>query len=606
MLRSLPRTLFLPLAALALVSCDDATGPAAGEGTVTVQAYVDADGSGSFDGGDLALDGATVTLASEGETVAEETTDAEGRAVFEGLAPGSYTVSLSGDVPEGATLATASQPVVAVPFQGGEVQAEFRFVFFPGDLTGTVFRDENDSGEFEEDEDTPAAGIDVDLFAGTDVSGDPVATTTTDESGSFTFEGVRPGTYTLRFTPFGTIEIVGGNTRTVEVEADATATLEVEFTGEPTIDVAEARDQPEGTTVTVEGVVSVDVGAFGSSSYYVQDETAGIAVFHSGAPSFEIGDVVRVTGPIGFFNDETQISGADAAELLGSGPPPEPVLHTGADLNAGDDQGEVIRIEQLTVVDVETFSFDNHNVTALDPSGEIVEIRVDSRTGIGSDDWTVGETYDVTGIASRFFDTFQLKPRQPSDQEESPATLSVADARSAAEGTEVRVQGVVSVDVGAFGSSAYYLQDGSGGIALFHSGAPGFEIGDTVFVSGERSSFNDEVQIAVETALLVASGPGPDAVTRTGAELNAGDDQGEVILVGGLTVDEVEVFTFDNHNVTATDPDGETVVIRVDSRTGIGSDAWTVGETYDVTGIASRFFDTFQLKPRQPSDVVLQ
>jgi len=69
-------------------------------------------------------------------------------------------------LPAGAVLTTATQVTIAAPFQGAELDAEFRFAFLPGAVSGVIFRDDNMSGDFESAEDTPAAGVPVALLAG--------------------------------------------------------------------------------------------------------------------------------------------------------------------------------------------------------------------------------------------------------------------------------------------------------------------------------------------------------------------------------------------------------------------------------------------------------
>jgi hypothetical protein len=110
-----------PLAAAVLalvVGCDDAVAPAGTPSTVSVHAYVDADGSGTMSAGDVMLPGVEVTLEPTGGGAAlQGTTNAEGVAVFE-VPPGTYRVSTTGAAPQGAVLATATSPIIAAPYQG--------------------------------------------------------------------------------------------------------------------------------------------------------------------------------------------------------------------------------------------------------------------------------------------------------------------------------------------------------------------------------------------------------------------------------------------------------------------------------------------------------
>jgi DNA/RNA endonuclease YhcR with UshA esterase domain len=66
------------------------------------------------------------------------------------------------------------------------------------------------------------------------------------------------------------------------------------------ISIADARNQPLGTIVTVEGSVTVPSGAFTSSTFdqgfAIQDDTAGIYVSTSENPKLNLNRRVRVTG----------------------------------------------------------------------------------------------------------------------------------------------------------------------------------------------------------------------------------------------------------------------------------------------------------------------
>ena len=97
--------------------------------------------------------------------------------------------------------------------------------------------------------------------------------------------------------------------------------------------------------------------------------------------------------------------------------------------------------------------------------------------------------------------------------------------------------------------------------------------------------------------------PAPRSVT--GAEINAGQFQGELASIGG-TVDSVQVFSFDNHMVFLTDGNGDTFTAYVDSRNGIASTDWTVGQMMTLIGVlATDDRDTLaeRLELRDPSDI---
>lgn len=601
----------LLLALAALGGCDgDSTGPAGTSSDVQVRAYVDADGSGSFSTGDSPVSGLGLTLAStDGGTSLLATTGEDGIASFGDVPPGSYIVAFSADPPAGAVLATASSPVVVAPFNGGSVEAEFRFAFLPGSIAGVLYRDDDGNGSFDPNEDLAAAGIPVALFAGTATEGDPVAETSTDALGAFSFGSLRPGTYTLRFSPLPTMQLAGGTTQTVTVAPQSPTAAAITFTGELVSPISAARAAEVGTVVAVRGAVTSQPSF--SDELFIQDASGGIQVFARDVQvrdrDLEPGDSVLVVGSVGAFNGEVQITSVTALEVVGTGAAPTPRPVTAATINDGGVQHQLVRVAGATVVSVDTLSFDNQFVTLTDATGAEFGVYADSRTGVTPAAWVAGEKYDVTGVVgfdNRFPFPNRVEVRGPADVAVAAEPIGIAEARGM-EGETVLIEGVVTVDVGALGSSNFYVQDATGGIAVFEPGVARLKIGDRVLLSGPVSAFNEEIQINNATSLTVlASGVPVTPVTVTAAQINAGERQGQLARVENVTVTSVEVTnSFGTQEVEVTDAAGNTLVLFVDNRTGITADAWTVGETYDVTGIVSRFRDLFELKPRRLADV---
>ena len=626
------RSVALAFAAV-LAACADSTGPDGTPTDLTVRAYVDADGSGSFSAGDAPIAGATVTATpSEGGEAVTATTDGQGAAVFAGLRPGTYTLSFAGAAPAGAVLATASAPVVTAPATGGEMTAEFRFAFLPGSLSGVLFRDENGNGVFDPGTDLPAPGVEVELYAGTTASGTPVATTTTSSAGAFAFGTVRPGTYTLRFVAPPGVTIVGGAEQQVTVGADTPVTLGVRFTGNLVIPITQAKARPVGSSVTVEGVVTTTLGEFTSTgsppvgNFYVQDATGGIQVF--GTPVSEglvPGDSVRVTGTIGTFSGETQITTPSlTVTKLGTGTVPAPRTITGAQLASRQFEGSLVRVNELTVTFVgsQSTTTSSFNVTVTAPDGTTFTVRVEGRTNVERPTFSVGETYSIIGIATAFTSggvtVEQLKPRSTADViRVSP--LTIAEVEALPVGTEVSTRGVVTTTLGEFTSTGtppvgnFYFQDPTGGIQVF--GVPvslGLVPGDSVTVSGTLGTFSGELQITTPNLTVTKVGatavPAPQVIT--GAQLASRDFEGELVRVNDLRVTAVgsQSTTTSSFNVTVQAPDGTTFTIRVEGRTNLERPAFTVGAEYDVIGIATAFTSggvtVEQLKPRGTADLI--
>ncbi|WP_339199912.1 DUF5689 domain-containing protein [Paenibacillus sp. FSL P4-0176] len=180
------------------------------------------------------------------------------------------------------------------------------------------------------------------------------------------------------------------------------------------ITVAEARTKAAGTTVTIEGVVTTEPGAFGGQAFYLQDETAGIYVFQH-TSGFHAGDKVKVTAATTIYNSEFELTDIVAIEKTGTASVPAPIEVTAiTDAN----QGQLVQLKNVTIENiisatpVGSFEFD-----AVAADGTSTHIRVDTRTGVTETafPYAAGDKIDITGVSAIFKDVYQLKPRSLND-----------------------------------------------------------------------------------------------------------------------------------------------------------------------------------------------
>lgn len=594
--RSPPRLLAVAAALLAVSACDESS-VILSSGTpssLEVTAYVDADGDGSFGAGDQALEGLTVTAA--GAQSASATTGADGVATIAGLQPGSYSVSISGSIPDGAVLSTAPNVTVTAPFQGADLSADFRYAFEPGQLAGRLYRDDNGNGSYDAASDLAIGGFGVSAVRQSDQAEFDAVT---DESGAFDFGQVRPGAYTITFNVPSTVDIPGGAVIDIVVGAAGTAALNVEFEGNPFTDIADARAAAPGTEVFVEAVVAW-APEFDDRVLFIQDGTAGIETFDSDledfAPSggFEVGQRIRVAAEVGIRFDVIRLQNFSSVQLLGTGPEPAPSEVDAASINALENQGELVRIVG-TVNSVENPSFGNQYVTLTDGAGGTFAVYSDDRTGIEIPDWTVGERYRVTGVLgydNRDALPARVEPRFPTDLLLADnADIPIADARALPAETVVAVTGTVSRALGWTDRQAF-LQDASGGVTLFtFDGLPDLAPGDQVEVIGEVGGFRGEVQIGPDNVRIISTdGPAPAPLAVTGAEVNAGLFQGELVTYSGTVTAAEAANSFGSAELGVTDADGTTITVFVDNRSGLDIDDFSVGQELIIVGVPG-FFD---------------
>jgi protocatechuate 3,4-dioxygenase beta subunit len=179
-------------------------------GSIAGSVYVDADDDGVRDTDEVPIAGITVTLTGINdlnETVnVTATTDATGAYKFEGLRPGSYTVTetqptsyVDGKDTSGNPVGTVGVDTVAnIALTSGVDSTGHIFGERKplGQIAGKVYVDVNNDGIADAGE-SPLSGVVVTL-SGTTSDGVPVTrTTTTEADGSYVFDGLPGGTYTV-------------------------------------------------------------------------------------------------------------------------------------------------------------------------------------------------------------------------------------------------------------------------------------------------------------------------------------------------------------------------------------------------------------------------
>ncbi len=178
--------------------------------------FEDANGNGVKDNGEAGIPGVTVTLSGTGVvigTIAPQptTTDANGNFTFNNLTPGTYSLAetqpanfLDGKeqngIPAAATPASdqftgidlTSMATSSGGFNFGEVRGT--------SVSGAVFDDVNDDGSQAAGGEPGIAGVTVVLTGSNDLGQAINQSTATSADGTFSFAGLRPGTYKLAET----------------------------------------------------------------------------------------------------------------------------------------------------------------------------------------------------------------------------------------------------------------------------------------------------------------------------------------------------------------------------------------------------------------------
>ncbi|MFY0581303.1 DNA-binding protein [Cystobacter fuscus] len=196
---------------------------------------------------------------------------------------------------------------------------------------------------------------------------------------------------------------------------------------------------------------------------------------------------------------------------------------------------------------------------------------------------------------------------------EGPKATPISEARGRANGTQVTVEGYVTVQPGAFasalGNEGFALQDNTGGIYVKLARKLDFGLGAHVRVTG---TLNDESNLRI-----LESEPGSvetlAGTQQVGAkDVRTGDvgesTEGLLVRINARVTQPINDELPYGYELYVDDGSGE-VQVYIHGSAGFDPatlNALTVGQTLQVTGFSSQYEDTLEVAPRQPSDLVVQ
>lgn len=187
-----------------------------------------------------------------------------------------------------------------------------------------------------------------------------------------------------------------------------------------TITIEEARDLPLGTTVTVEGSVTVPSGDFASSTFdqgfAIQDDTAGIYVSVQENPGLNFNRTVRVTGTLDDDGFGLLVIRPGSVETTGGASLVEAdSVATGA---VGEStEGSLVEVTGTITQPVRDDLPFGYSIFIDDGSGE-VQIFIPASTGINPFKIpyaVVGAEITATGFSGQFLAQDEVLPRRRGD-----------------------------------------------------------------------------------------------------------------------------------------------------------------------------------------------
>ncbi|TWU31969.1 SdrD B-like domain-containing protein [Novipirellula artificiosorum] len=197
---------------LAGIIRDDADFGYTGSAQLGDLVYLDLNGDGDQDAGEMGLANVDILLTWHGfdgalgggdDITYTQTTNNDGEYNFTRLPAGTFTVDLVNSTAPAGTVVTTSNDTHNVTLTEGQDNDDSDFgLRGPGNVGDFVFFDSNNNGVYDVSVDSAYPGVTVTWTA--DIDGDSVDesfSTTTDNSGAYHFEGLPLDTFTIAVTP---------------------------------------------------------------------------------------------------------------------------------------------------------------------------------------------------------------------------------------------------------------------------------------------------------------------------------------------------------------------------------------------------------------------
>lgn len=379
------------------------------------------------------------------------------------------------------------------------------------------------------------------------------------------------------------------------------------------VSIAEARALPDGSVVTIAGVALTD-SAFSEGGGYIADATAGVAVLLSDG-AFARGETVTVTGAIGDRYAQRTLR-SDGAHVAIGNPGVEPAAIPTATGGIGEEtEGGLVVISGLVVGAGTQLS--SGTAFDLDDGTGAVRVLVGPATGIDTSGWAPGVALRVTGIVGQRDSSgtgtagYRVQPRDAADVEVLPESspspsatpngsptpapsgssapvVSIAAARDAGTGTDVKIRGVVTMGSGVIDPTSAVVQDASGGMLVrIDDDLARLVRGRLVELVGTRSTRSGMLTVRVDTAPTVLGDPGEPRATSRATGAISEQDEAQLVVVAGTITSSVLRSTANNVSFTVDDGSGDIRVVLL-ARAGIPATGLAKGVHLVVRGVVGQ------------------
>jgi DNA/RNA endonuclease YhcR with UshA esterase domain len=411
----------------------------------------------------------------------------------------------------------------------------------------------------------------------------------------------------------------------------------------PALSIAEARSQPDGTTVTVEGT-TLTASDFTDGGGYLVDDSAGIAVLLSDG-AFDRGERLRVTGTVDDrYAQRTIRAGVDPLIVLGAASDPSATSAATASIGEAF-EGRLVEISGVISSSVTTLS--TGLAWDVDDGSGAIRVLIGTTTGIDTAAWARGVGVRLIGVVGQRDSSgtgtsgFRVQPRDAADilsvepatpsptptpeptptatasssaspsstPTPGPSLVSITQARAAAAGTRLRIRGVVTAPSGLVESGSAIVQDATAGILVrIGTDVGSLSIGQLVELDGTRATKTGMLSLRVSaTPVVLGTQADPEPIRRATGAIGEGDEARLLIVRGAIST---AISHPRGGNVSFAIDDGSGPIrVTISSRSSISTGALTRGAWLELRAVlaqettGSAPSGGYRLWPRAASDL---
>ncbi len=412
----------------------------------------------------------------------------------------------------------------------------------------------------------------------------------------------------------------------------------------PPLTIADARALPDGTDVTIRGVLTTGLGALESGrTAFVEDDSSGIALYLDAAvvDGLPVGTAVIATGTLDtrYAQRTLRVALADLIEDGRGALADPPSVATG---DAGETvEGRRIAISGLTVGSPSGLA-DGTALTVDDGSGQLRvivtpaalgELSVPAGTQVAATG-PVGQR-DSSGTGTEGYRLYATEPGEfaivvepspsPSSSSDpsptpgpsaspspipspsptptpspspspsstpsaSPGPLTIAAARTASVGRVVTVRGVVTAEAGRLGTPPLIaIEDSSAGIMIrLPDGAPRLVRGTVVEVTGSLAAPYGQTEIRPSAGGVTVAGSGAVPAPLDVGRADVGEStEGLLVAITGRIERKATRATSGDVSADLV-TDGGTLRLTADASSGLTVASFRPGTAYRIGGIVGQ------------------